>query len=113
MKSYINNQEISVTQQNNKTVKELIQEVQNKEMRIPMSMYSNNEQVGPLNKTYPREDKQMTTHNGDIVLYNGNQLVVFYRPNTWSYTILGKMNLNENEIKRLLSNGNVEIKLSK
>ena len=90
-----------------------MQEVQNKEMRIPMSMYSNNEQVGPLNKTYPREDKQMTTHNGDIVLYNGNQLVVFYRPNTWSYTILGKMNLNENEIKRLLSNGNVKIKLSK
>ena len=49
-----------------------MQEVQNKEMHIPMSMYSNNEQVGPLNKTYPREDKQMTTHNGDIVLYNGN-----------------------------------------
>ncbi|MBQ1849408.1 MAG: hypothetical protein II139_03475, partial [Lachnospiraceae bacterium] len=57
-------------------------------------------------------DKQTTTSAGDIVLYSGNQLVVFYGSNSWAYTRLGKINLNEKELKNLLSNGDVTITLS-
>jgi hypothetical protein len=75
-------------------------------------MYSNNEQVGSLERSYTRNDKQITTHNGDIVLYNGNNIVVFYGSNSWSYTRLGKMDISEHEVIELLSNGDVELKIS-
>ena len=67
-----------------------------------MSMYGGNEQVGSLGRAYTRNDRQ-TTHNGDIVLYSGNQIVVFYGSNTWSYTRLGRMDLPETDIVELLS----------
>ena len=71
------------------------------------------EQVGPLGKKYHSDDKQMTVHNGDIVLYNSSNIVLFYGSNTWAYTKLGKMNLSEQELIDLLSNGNVKIKISR
>ena len=75
-------------------------------------MYSNNEQVGPLDKSYPSNDVQMTTNNGDIVLYSSDQIVLFYGSNSWAYTRLGKMDLSENEVVNLLSNGDVSIRLT-
>lgn len=83
-------------------IKELKEEVSNNTITIYMSMYSDNEQFGSLNKNYMTNDQQMTTEIGDIVLYNSNQLVVFYGPNSWSYTKLGKINLANNEIIELL-----------
>ena len=50
---------------------------------------------------------------GDIVLYNSSNIVLFYGSNTWAYTKLGKMNLSEQELIDLLSNGNVKIKISR
>lgn len=49
---------------------------------------------------------------GDIVLYAGNQLVIFYGSNSWAYTKLGKINLQEKELKQLLGNGDVTATLS-
>ncbi|SDA66106.1 hypothetical protein SAMN02910275_01934 [Butyrivibrio sp. INlla18] len=81
-------------------------------LTISMSMYGGFEQVGLIGKSITRDDKQTTTTAGDIVLYSGNQLVVFYGSNSWAYTRLGKVNLSENELKELLSNGDVTITLS-
>lgn len=55
---------------------------------IDMSDYSGFEKVGSLGQTLPSDDVQMTTQVGDIVLYNSNQIVVFYGSNSWSYTKL-------------------------
>ena len=52
------------------------------------------------------------TSNGDIVLYRSDQIVLFYGSNSWAYTRLGKMNLSENEVVSLLSNGDVSIRLT-
>lgn len=112
MKLYINEKEIPVIWENNESVHELENDVENKDIIISMSMYSNNEQVGSLGKSYPSNDTQTTTQNGDIVLYNSNQIVVFYNPNTWEYTMLGKMSLAQEEVTDLLSNGDIELKLS-
>ncbi|SEM15314.1 hypothetical protein SAMN04487770_12726 [Butyrivibrio sp. ob235] len=81
-------------------------------LTISMSMYGDFEQVGSIGKSITRDDKQTTTTAGDIVLYSGNQLVVFYGSNSWAYTRLGRVNLSENELKELLSNGDVTITLS-
>lgn len=112
MKLYINDQKIPVIWEDNETVSELMEQAADSDITVQMSMYSDNEQVGPLGKDYTRDDKQTTTHNGDIVLYSGNQIVVFYGSNSWAYTRLGKMDISQDEVNELLSNGDVVLKLS-
>ena len=112
MKMYINDKEIPVTWENNPSVSALRSDLQAGDIVVSMSMYSNNEQVGPLDKSYPSNDVQTTTNNGDIVLYRSDQIVLFYGSNSWAYTRLGKMDLSENEIVNLLSNGDVSIRLT-
>ena len=112
MKMYINDKEIPVTWEDNPSVSALKSDLQAGDIVVSMSMYSNNEQVGPLDKSYPSNDVQMTTNNGDIVLYRSDQIVLFYGSNSWAYTRLGKMDLSENEVINLLSNGDVSIRLT-
>ena len=112
MKMYINDTEIPVMWESNSSVSALRNDLEAGNIVVSMSMYSNNEQVGSLGKTYPSNDVQTTTNNGDIVLYSSNQIVVFYGSNSWAYTRLGKMDLSENEVVNLLSNGDVSIRLT-
>lgn len=55
---------------------------------LSMSDYSGFEKVGSLGANLPANNAQTTTQTGDIVLYNGNQIVIFYGSNSWSYTRL-------------------------
>lgn len=111
MKLFINDKEIPVIWEDNTAVKELTADAAKGDITVQMSMYSDNEQVGSLGRSYTAENKQTTTHNGDIVLYNSSNIVVFYGSNSWSYTRLGKMNLPEKEVTELLSKGNVTVTL--
>ena len=113
MKLYINGMQIPVTWEYNDSVKALKEEAAKGDITVAMSMYSDNEQVGSLGKSYPSKNTQTTTQNGDIVLYNGSNIVVFYGSNSWSYTRLGKINLSKSEVTALLSNGDVQLKLVK
>ena len=82
-------------------------------LTIEMSMYGGFEQVGSIGKDLPRDDQQTTTASGDIVLYSGNQLVVFYGRNSWAYTRLGHIaDQTPAQMKELLGNGDVTITLS-
>ena len=112
MKLYINDAEVPVSWEDNDTIAELVDQVKLGDINVSMSMYSDNEQVGSLGRNYTSNDKQTTTHNGDIVLYNENSIVVFYGSNSWSYTRLGKMDIPEYEVVELLSNGDVELRIS-
>ena len=76
-----------------------------------MSMYGGFEQVGSIGQSISRDDKQITTEYGDIVLYSGNQIVVFYGSNSWAYTKLGHIDLSEEELTQLLSNGDVVLEI--
>ena len=60
------------------------------------SAYGGFEQVGSLPQSFSRSDVQMTTQPGDIVLYSGNQLVIFFGSNSWSYTRLGHIEVTKN-----------------
>ena len=80
---------------------------------IEMSMYGGFEQVGAIGQSLPRDDQQTTTTSGDIVLYSGNQLVVFYGNNSWAYTRLGHItDQTPEQMKALLGSGDVTITLS-
>lgn len=75
--------------ENNEAVSELVAMMQESPVVIEMSDYSGFEKVGPLGRSLTASNSQTTTHAGDIVLYNGNQIVIFYGSNSWSYTRLG------------------------
>lgn len=111
MKLYFNDTEISVIWEDNQTVQELMEEAGKGDIVVQMSMYSDNEQVGSLGKSYTKNDQQITTRSGDIVLYSGDKIVVFYGSNSWAYTRLGKMNLPECDVMGLLSNGDITLKI--
>lgn len=108
----INDTPVAVTWENNETVRELMEQVSMNEISIEMSRYGGWEQVGSLGRGYPRDDKTVTAICGDIMLYNGNQIVVFYGANNWSYTRLGKMDLSDEAVKNMLSQGDVSLKLT-
>ena len=82
-------------------------------IKINMSMYGGFEQVGAIGQRIARDDRQTTTGAGDIVLYSGNQIVIFYGSNTWSYTRLGHIHLSQQEMTDLLSHGDVTIAITK
>ncbi len=107
----IGDTKVDVSWEDNDSVREL-KELAEKNLLIQMSMYGGFEQVGSIGQSVTRNDKQTTTEAGDIVLYSGNQLVVFYGSNSWSYTRLGKINLSDEELENLLGNGDVTITLS-
>ena len=51
---------------------------------------------------------------GDIVLYSGNQLVIFFGSNSWSYTRLGHIEgLSTNELTTLLDKDIAVIEIKK
>ncbi len=107
----INGETIEVEREANETIEALKQLIQESPLTIDMSMYGGFEQVGSIGTALPRNDVQMTTTSGDIVLYSGNQLVLFYGSNSWSYTKLGRMILKQDELENLLGESNVKITL--
>ena len=106
LKLFINDEEIPVTWEENESVKALNNLAESSPIIIDMSMYGGFEQVGSIGQSIPRNDKQMTTSAGDIVLYSGNQLVVFYGSNSWAYTKLGHIdNTSVEELEKCLVPG--------
>ena len=108
----INGQKIAVEWQDNQSVEALKDLVKETPLTISMSIYGGFEQVGSIGKSLPRNDVRITTDPGDIVLYSGNQIVVFYGSNTWSYTKLGRIeNISQQQLQQLLGAGDVSLKL--
>ncbi len=110
MTMIIGDTEVPVTWEDSASVTEL-SALAKEGLKIPMSMYGGFEQVGSIGQSITRNDKQTTTSAGDIVLYSGNQLVVFYGSNSWAYTRLGRIDLSQDELTKLLSDGDVTITL--
>ena len=104
---------VSVEWADNDSVEALKELVSENPLEIPMSMYGGFEQVGSLGGSLPRSDEQTTTQAGDIVLYAGDSIVVFYGSNAWSYTRLGRIvDLSSGELTELLSNGDVVLTIT-
>ncbi len=101
--------EVPVTWEDNPSV-EALREIM--PLTIRMSMYGGFEQVGSIGQSITRDDEQITTAPGDIVLYSGNQIVIFYGSNSWAYTRLGHVDLSQQELTELLGKGDVTVALT-
>lgn len=80
---------------------------------IEMNDYGGWEKVGSFGFSLPASNEQMTAQPCDFVLYQGNQLVIFYGSNSWSYTPLGRIDGVESaELKQILGSGDVTVTIS-
>ena len=78
-----------------------------------MQDYGSFEKVGSLGTTLPTNDTQITTQPGDVILYQGNQITIYYDTNTWNFTQLGKVqDLTQQQLKEILGDGNVTVTFS-
>lgn len=91
MNVQVGNTTFTATLEENAAAAALVDMMKNAAVIIQMSDYSGFEKVGALETDLPTCNSQTTTQAGDIVLYNGNQIVIFYGSNTWSYTRLGRI----------------------
>ncbi len=82
------------------------------DLTIEMEDYARMEKVGPIGTTLPRNDEQISTVPGDLILYQGRYFVIYYGRNSYSLTRLGKIdNVSESELKAALGDGDVTVTL--
>lgn len=97
--------------EDNEAVDALVQMMEENPVTIQMSDYAGFEKVGSLGASLPTSNSQTTTQAGDIVLYQGNQIVIFYGSNSWSYTRLGRID-DLTGWESALGNGDVTVTFS-
>ena len=91
----------------------LIAHLQEGPVTLELAEYGGFEKVGPLPWSLPRTDSQITTQPGDVVLYQGDQISMFYNSNSWSYTRLGRIEgATEEDLRAAFGSGDITVTLS-
>ena len=104
---------MTATLTDNGATRELAKLLEQGDITIRMSDYGGFEKVGALPQSLPTSNTQITTEPGDIMLYQGNQMVIFYGSNSWSYTRLGKIDgATTSNLRQFLGNGDITLTLS-
>ena len=110
MKIFADGVSLNVEWEDNESVKALRKIIP---LTVEMSAYGGFEQVGNLGRTLPRNDTHITAKPGDIMLYSGNQIVIFHGSNSWAYTRLGKITgKSRAELSEIFDKPGVTLKIS-
>ena len=87
--------------------------LQEGDVTVSMHDYGNFEKVGPLGTSLPTNDESITTRPGDLILYQGNQITIYYDTNTWSFTLMAKIDgADKRKLLSFLGEGDVKITFS-
>ncbi len=97
---------ISAVLEDNSSGQAFYKVLQEGPLTIQMHDYGSFEKVGSLGQSFPRNDQQITTSAGDIILYQGSNIVIYYDKNSWSFTRLGRVEgQSQTELKSILGSG--------
>ena len=109
----IDGQTKSVTLVDNAATRALVEKLQQAPVTVTLNSSGGFEIWGSLGFSLPTSDQQMTAQPGDVILYNGSNICLFYGSNSWSYTRLGKIDgLSESELRSFLKAGNSNISVT-
>ena len=109
----VNGQEFIASFADSPAAKELAEKLKAEPVTVALNEYGGFEKVGKLPWTLTRTDESTETAPCDIMLYQGNQMTVFYNANSWSYTKLGHIeNTTQEELKALFGEGDITVTLS-
>ncbi len=113
LKISVGNTTLTASLTDNASAAALFEALKKSSLTIEMQDYGNFEKVGTLGFSLPRSDEYFTTEAGDLILYQGNQFVIYYDTNSWNFTRLGKIeNITASELRSILGSGNVTVILS-
>lgn len=96
------------TMEKNATAADFIKTIKKSPLILTMKEYSGFEKVGDLGWSLPVDNQQLSARSGDIMIYQGNKIVLFYGSNSWSYTKLGSVD-DRNGWKQALGQGDVQV----
>lgn len=102
---------LDATFENNRSAEELKELLRQGPVTVTMEDYGGFEKVGPLGATLTRCDEQITTQPGDVILYQGNQITIYYGTNSWNFTKLARIN-DPTGLKEKLGTGTVQVTFS-
>lgn len=111
----VNGRSFTATLEQNSSAEALKELLKDGDLSIRMDDYGDMEKVGPLGTSLPRNDRQITTSPGDMILYLGNSFTIYYDTNTWNFTRLGRLNgvsTREEVLNLLGGKGEVTVTLS-
>jgi hypothetical protein len=105
---------LTATLADNSSADALLELLKSGPVTVDMNDYGGMEKVGSLGTDLPANNEQITTSAGDLILYQDKMLVIYYAPNSWNFTRLGKIdgNLSGKELKEILGNDSVSVTLS-
>lgn len=110
VKVKINDEIFDVELENNSATEELIKELKKENITVNASEYGGFEKVGDLGFSLPTSDENIGTNPGDIVLYQGDKISLFYGSHSWSYTKLGRIdNVDPDQLREILGSGDVTL----
>ena len=108
--AHVNGKVLKILATENSSADAFLDLLKSGDVPVEMHDYGSFEKVGPLGTTLPRNDEQITTEPGDVILYQGDQITIYYDVNNWSFTRLGKVqDLSQAEVKDILGSGNVTV----
>ena len=103
----------TVTMEDNVGTRALIATLQTENIVYIAHDYGNFEKVGYIGQSFPTDNHQITTSAGDLVLYGGDNICIFYGSNSWSYTRIGKLDgLSADEVRRFVKAGEGEVTIT-
>ena len=106
----IDGQTQAVTLVDNQATKTLVEKLQQAPVTVTLNSSGGFEIWGALGFSLPTSNEQINAQPGDVILYNGSNICIFYGTNSWSYTRLGKIEgLSESELRTFLKAGESSI----
>ncbi len=109
----VGDKKLTAVLEENSSAQALVELLKQGDISINMHDYANFEKVGSLPESLPRNDEQISTDYGDMILYQGNQFSIYYDKNSWNFTKLGHIsNITQEELKAILGEGDVTVTLS-
>lgn len=110
---YINDTKLEITLEENSSVTALIDLLKEGDIKYTAHNYGGFEKVGDIGHNLPTNNTQINAVSGDVMLYQGRQMVVFYGSNSWSYTRIGRINnYSSEELKKILGNNDTQVRIS-
>ncbi len=103
--------QFTATLESNSSADALLERLSTEPLELTLHDYGNFEKVGALPYELPTNDERITTMPGDVILYQGDQITIYYDENTWSFTRLARIeNVTQAELKAALGDGDVTVR---
>ena len=114
MKIYCGNKSLNIELADNSSAKAFAEKVSSGDITVKMSDYGNFEKTGSLGFDLPKADENIITSAGDVILYLGNTIAIYYDTNSWNFTRIGRIpNMTRQQMLDFFGGyGDVEVRFS-